>query len=263
MPSSTPAFNLSEQLAKLVPSLFSADELRHLFGFWPAGRPIGTDVALDGAAADIAERAVQELVGQGLGDAFFLLLQEKRPLRRDEIDALQRRWQFHRPADDGARAPLPLSAEMERIQLFAESDDLVVHKETTSLHLLHAMLAVPLGYDAQTRLGRLVQPDRLLRALKSLARAEDAGLPAGTKITRPGYARLWALANDLAHRRGGHALQYPDMLMAICTLRPAVVTDYLQMIDVGWDAFANAGKVAVIARNTRPADPSAAVSDRV
>lgn len=233
-------FNL-DQIIGLIVSLFSVEELRHLLGYWPVGRPLAQDVALSGTASELARHAVQEMVRAELVDEFILLLQERRPLRRDEIDGLQRRWWIHRQAEAGRPAtPLPLSAEMERIQLYAEGDDAVAHRETTGLHLLYAMLAVPLGYDAQARVIRLCRPNDLLRALKSLARVALAEIPEGTRILRQGYERLWIEANELARRRGGDMLQYPDMLLAICSLRPAAIQEYLQMIDVSWDSLERA-----------------------
>jgi len=233
-------FNL-DQLIGLVVSLFSVEELRRLCSYWPVGRPLAQDIALYGSGAEVAGLAVREIVRAGLVDEFILLLQEKRPLRRDEIDGVQRRWWIHRQAEAGDPAtPLPLSAEMERIQLYAEGDDAVVHRETTGLHLLYAMLAVPLGYEAQARVSRLCRPNDLLRALKSLARIAMAEVPEGTRILRQGYERLWIEANELAMRRGGDTLQYPDMLLAICSLRPAAIQEYLQMIDVSWDSLERA-----------------------
>lgn len=237
---STASFSL-DQLAKLIHSFFTADEMRRLFGHWPAARPIARDVALDAPVDAIVDAAVQEMMGQGLIDAFFLYLQEKRPFRRNEIDALHRRWLLSRHSEvDMAIAPLPLSAEMDRIQHFAEGDDTVSHKDTTALHLLHAILAVPAAYEVQARLARLIDPDPLARALKSLARAETDGIPEGTRITRQGYERLWSQAHEIARRRDGVALQYPDMLMAVCTLRPAGIGDYLHSIGVTWEAFEGA-----------------------
>ena len=237
----TASFNF-DQLAALVASLFSADELRRVLGFWPAGRPLGLDVARGGATAEaIAGPAVQEMQRLGLIDALFLLMQEKRPLRRDEIDAVQRRWLVHRQAEEGAPpVVLPLSAEMERILQFAEGDESLVHRETTSLHLLYGLLAVPAGYDVQARLIRLLPPERLVRALRSLSRAEPLGVPEGVKITRQDYERLWAQANDLAVRRSGVLRQYPDMLLAVCMLRPNAIGEYLHMNEVTWDAFTRA-----------------------
>ncbi len=230
-----------DQLIGLVVSLFSVEELRRLCSYWPVGRPLAQDIALYGTGSEIARLAVQQLVRAGLVDEFILLLQEKRPLRRDEIDGVQRRWWVHRQAEAGDPAtPLPLSAEMERIQLFTEGDDAVVHRETTGLHLLYGMLAVPLGYEAQARVSQLCRPNDLLRALKSLARVADVEIPEGTRILRQGYERLWIEANELARRRGGDTLQYPDMLLAICSLRPAAIQEYLQMIDVSWDALERA-----------------------
>ena len=233
----TVSFN-HEQLTGLAMSLFSVDELRRLCGYWPAGRPLGQDIALYGGHADIATLVVQEVVRQELVDLFFLVLQERRPLRRDEVDAVQRRWWVHRQAEVGSPpSPLALSAEMERIQLFAEGDDSLVHRETTGLHLLYAVLAVPLGYEAQSRLCRLIPPANVLRALKALARVAAAEIPEGMRVVRQGYERLWVHADELARRRGGDMLQYPDMLTAMCMLRPGAVGEYLQMIEVTWETF--------------------------
>lgn len=230
-------FNL-DQLIGLTISLFSVDELRRLCGYWPVGRPLAQDLALYGGHADVAGMVVQAIQRQGLVDVYLLALQERRPLRRDEIDALQRRWWVHRQAEAGfPHAPLPRSAELERIQLFAEGDEGLVHRETTGLHLLYALLAVPLGYEAQSRLGRLLPPANLLRALKALARVAAAEIPEGVKIVRQGYERLWVQADEQARRRGGDVLQYPDMLTAMCMLRPAAVGEYLQMIEVTWETF--------------------------
>jgi hypothetical protein len=228
-----------EQLARLLVALFPEDdELRRMLGYWPAGRPIARDVAVDAPSAELARSAVQVMIDHGLVDAFFLLLQEKRPLRRDEIDTLHRHWLRARGDDiTVALAPLPLSPEMERIQLFAEGEETVAHNDTTPLHLLHALLAVHAAYDVQARLCSRIDPDTLLRALKSLARAEGEGVPEETRITREGYERLWAQAHEVARRRDGLKLQYPDMLMAICTLRPVAIGDYLQAIGVAWDEF--------------------------
>lgn len=227
-----------DQLARLLVALFPADELRRLLGHWPAGRPLARDVALDIPAPALADAAVQALIDRGLVDACFLLLQEQRPLRHDEIDALHRRWLRDHGSDvalASALTPLPLSPEIERIQLVAEGDETVAHRDTTPLHLLHALLAVPAAYTAQARLCARIDPDALLRALRSLARAESEGDPEGARITRQAYERLWSQAHEVARRRDGLKLQYPDMLMAICTLRPAAIGDYLRSIDLTWD----------------------------
>lgn len=248
MSTSTVSFSL-DQLARLIVALFTADELRHMLAHWPAGRPLARDVDVALAAPALAEAAAQEMMGQGLVDACFLYLQEKRPFRRADIDALHRRWLLSRHSEvDMAIAPLPLSAEMDRIQHFSEGDETVSHKDTTALHLLHGLLAVSAAYDVQARLRRLIDPDPLARALKSLARAETDGIPDGTRITRQGYDRLWSQAHEIARRRDGVALQYPDMLMAVCTLRPSGIGDYLQSIGVSWEAF----EAAVFVQ--RPAD---------
>ncbi len=229
-------YDLPERLTELVTSLFSVDELAHLGEFWPAGRPFGQVLALGGP--DTGALIAREVLGSGRVDEFLLLLQEKRPLRRDEIDAMQRRWQTHcRSIGSDPPELLPLSAEMERIQQYAEGDDALVHQETTALHLLHALLAVQAGYEAQARLSELIPRPHLLRTLRALARVAASEIPEGTRVVRQGYARLWAQADALAQRRSGVKLQYPDMLMAFCALRSADVGEYLKAIGVTWAEF--------------------------
>lgn len=229
-------YDLPERLAELVASLFTADELAQLLEFWPAGRPLGQTIALE--QQDTVVQAVREILGTGRVDEFLLLLQEKRPLRRDEIDAVQRRWLAHcQTAGIAVSEPLPLSAEMERIQQYAEGDDALAHQETTALHLLHALLAVQAGYEAQARLCRLIPPQSLLRTLRTLARTSATEIPEGARVVRQGYTRLWAQADALAQRRSGVKLQYPDMLLAICALRSAEVGEYLRSIGVTWEEF--------------------------
>lgn len=256
MPSQSASFDLSDQLTYLVSSLFTGEELRHLFGYWPAGRPLAQDVALQ--RPDAAALAVREVIKQGRVGEFFLLLQERHPLRRDEIDVLYRRWHAQCQQDGTLPEPLPISAEMERIQQYAEGDDALVHQETTALHLLHALLAVQAGYEAQARLCRLVPPDRLLRALRTLARTSAAEIPDGTRIVRQGYTRLWAQADALAQRRSGVKLQYPDMLLALCTLRSNDIGEYLRTIGVTWEAFdANVPAPASQVITTEDPEPAA------
>jgi hypothetical protein len=229
-------YDLPERLTELIASLFTLDELAQLGEFWPAGRPLAQFLALGGP--DTGARIAREVLGSGRVDEFLLLLQEKRPLRRDEIDAMQRRWQAHcRSIGNDPPEPLPLSAEMERIQQYAEGDDALDHQETTALHLLHALLAVQAGYTAQARLCQLIPPSHLLRTLRSLARVSATEIPEGARVVRQGYARLWAQADALAQRRSGVKLQYPDMLLAFCALRSADVGEYLKSIGVTWAQF--------------------------
>jgi len=226
-------YDLPERLAELITSLFTVDELAQLLEFWPAGRPLGQTLAL--GRSDTCALAVREILKQGRVDEFFLLLQEKRPLRRDEVDTVQRRWWAHcQTAGSGPPEPLPVSAEMERIAHYAEGDDALVHRETTALHLLHALLAVQAGYEAQARLCRLIPPQNLLRTLRTLAQVAAAEIPEGTRVVRQGYTRVWSAADVIAQRRSGVKVQYPDMLLAICTLRSADIGEYLQSIGVTW-----------------------------
>lgn len=235
MPLNVP-YDLPERLTELVASLFTVDELAHLGEFWPAGRPFGQTLALGGP--DAANRVAREVLGSGRVDEFLLLLQEKRPLRRDDIDAMQRRWLAHcQSIGNDPPELLPLSAEMERIQQYAEGDDALDHQETTALHLLHALLAVQSGYAAQARLCHLISPSHLLRTLRSLARVTASEIPEGVRVVRQGYTRLWAQADALAQRRSGVKLQYPDMLLAFCALRSADVGEYLRSIGVTWAEF--------------------------
>jgi len=229
-------YDLPDRLTELITSLFTVDELRQLGEFWPAGRPLAQVLEL--GEPDTATRVAREVLGSGRVDEFLLLLQEKRPLRRDEIDVMQRRWQTHcRSIGSDPPELLPLSAEMERIQQYAEGDDALVHQETTALHLLHALLAVQAGYEAQARLGELIPRPHLLRTLRALARVAASEIPDGARVVRQGYARLWAQADALAQRRSGVKVQYPDMLMAFCALRSADVGEYLRAIGVTWAEF--------------------------
>lgn len=229
-------YDLPDRLTELTTSLFTTEELTQLGEYWPAGRPFGQVLTLGGP--DTGALIAREVLGSGRVDEFLLLLQEKRPLRRDEIDAMQRRWQTHcQSIGNEPPESLPLSAEMERIQQYAEGDDALVHQETTALHLLHALLAVQAGYEAQARLGQLIPRSHLLRTLRALARVAASEIPEGARVVRQGYARLWAQADALAQRRSGVKVQYPDMLMAFCALRSADVGEYLRSIGVTWAEF--------------------------
>jgi hypothetical protein len=230
------SYDLPPRLTELLASMFTPEELMQIGEYWPAGRPVGQVVALGGP--DSAAQVAHEALGSGRVDELLLLLQEKRPLRRDEIDAMERRWLAHgQSVGDPPPEPLPLSAEMERIQQYAEGDDALAHQETTPLHLLHAMLAVHAGYDAQARLSRLIPPGHLLRTLRALARVAASEIPAGVRVVRQGYARLWAQADALAQRRSGVKVQFPDMLLAFCALRSDDVGEYLRAIGVSWASF--------------------------
>ncbi len=229
-------YDLPDRLTELTTSLFTIDELTQLGEYWPAGRPFGQVLTLGGP--DTGALIAREVLGSGRVEEFLLLLQEKRPLRRDEIDAMQRRWLTHCQSIGNVPAePLPLSAEMERIQEYAEGDDALAHQETTALHLLHALLAVQAGYEAQARLGQLIPRPHLLRTLRALARVAASEIPEGARVVRQGYARLWAQADAVAQRRSGVKVQYPDMLMAFCALRSADVGEYLRSIGVTWAEF--------------------------
>lgn len=224
------------RLKQLLASLFTNEELRLLGEFWPTGSPLGQVVALGGP--DTAMSVAREVLGRGRLEELLLLLQDRRPLRREDIDAMERHWlAYRRSIGCDPTEPLPPSPEMERIQEHAEGDDALVHRETTALHLLHALLTVPAGYDAQDRLCSLIPPLPLLQTLRTLARVAATEIPEGVRVVRQGYARLWAQADALARRRSGVKLQYPDMLLAFCALRPADVGDYLRSIGVRWAQF--------------------------
>jgi len=229
-------YELLSRLSQLLASLFTHEELRLLGEFWPAGSPLGQVVALGGP--DTAMAVAREVLGRGRLDELVLLLQDRRPLRRDDIDAMQRQWvAYGRSIGNEPPEPLQPSPEMERIQELAEGDDALDHRETSALHLLHAVLTVPAGYDAQARLCSLIPPLPLLQTLRTLARVSALEIPEGVRVVRQGYARLWAQADALARRRSGVKLQYPDMLLAFCALRPADVGDYLRSIGVRWAQF--------------------------
>lgn len=224
------------RLKQLLTSLFTNEELRLLGEFWPAGSPLGQVVALGGP--DTAMSVAREVLGRGRLDELLLLLQDRRPLRRDDIDAMERLWlAYGQSVGSAPPEPLTPSPEMERIQEQAEGDDALVHRETTALHLLHAVLTVPAGYDAQARLCSLIPPLPLLQTLRTLARVAATEIPENARVVRQGYARLWAQADALARRRSGVKVQYPDMLLAFCALRPADVGEYLRSIGVRWAQF--------------------------
>ena len=237
MPTTHPGLTILAQLAEFTVSAFTADELKRLFGFWPARRALTQQIEVGGSAESIADAAIQKMEREGLIDAYFDLLREKRPYRHSEIDLLETLWRAFKQETDStkARGPasalsLPLSAAMNFMRSIAESDEYVPHDVTNSLYLLYAFVLVPTRLQSQ--LSTFLQEDRLRHTLQSQA-PKDAGI----KGTTTGYEALWTKAEEFAVRRPGTEITADDMLAAILALRPHGISEYLQMIGATWERF--------------------------
>jgi hypothetical protein len=224
------------ELARLTTSLFSADELRRLFGFWPEDRPLAAELALDGSPAALADAAVQYMDRRGLIDDFLARIRADRGRRTAEIDAIARRW---RAAHDGEVVDdLPLSHALQRVQQIAESDDVVAHRQTTSLHLLYALVMVAPPVKTRGSLVKEVRPDRLLRALHKLVEKERAAVAPAERTTTEGYERLWKEARLLARRQQAPVVDCTHMFECICALQPTTIGEYLESLpSMSWRRF--------------------------
>lgn len=247
-------------LITLLAALFNVDEFRqfvHQFG-------VSADlVATTSSYKTLLHEAVRALNRRGeLDQTFFRALLDERPKRATRIHEVaaafgvpvsgteypsgaahgdERVQAVPEGQDRQAPHPAP-SAEPEVLRMLtslAEGDSLVKHRETTSLHLLHALLTGPVEFATRATVHALVDLGALEQLLKLAA--EQERLKAPEKLhptTSGGYERLLAHAREQAsHRDDAAGVTPQDVLTAFCDLRPESVTPYLAYCRTDWEQF--------------------------